>query len=137
VKNMQKELRKYWDKTTCNYSCSETMVYAANEYYQLGLDERGFKMMAGFSGGMFEGETCGVITGGIAVLSLMLVKSCKADSPELKEAIVEFKTRFNNELGSKNCTPLKEMHEDETGCGNLIYAGGQILEEVIDKYVKK
>lgn len=133
---MQKELRKYWDKTTCNYSCSETMVYAANEFYNLGLDERSFKMMAGFSGGMFEGGTCGIITGGIAVLGLLFVKSCKADSPELKDAVIEFKTRFNNELKSTDCTPLKEMHEDETGCGNLIYKGGKILEEVIAKYQK-
>ena len=133
---MQKELRKYWNKENYNLSCSETMIYAANEFYNLLLDEKAFKMMSGFSGGMFEGETCGVVTGGIAVISILLTKENKANSPELKDAIVEFKQRFKNELKSQDCLPLKDLYADEiTGCGSLIYAGGKILEEVIAKYM--
>jgi|AntAceMinimDraft_18_1070375.scaffolds.fasta_scaffold00496_13 C_GCAxxG_C_C family probable redox protein len=134
---MQKELRKFWDKNNYKLSCSETVLYAANEYYNLGLDEKSFKMMSGFSGGMFEGETCGIITGGISVISILLTIDNKENSPKLKDAVVEFRQRFLKELKSKDCTPLKEMYEEEIiGCGNLIYAGGKILEEVIDKYVK-
>ncbi len=134
---MQKALRKYWDKTNYNLSCSETVLYAANEVYNLGLNENSFKMMAPFSGGMFEGETCGVVTGGIAVIGILFTKNSKADSPEMIAATKEFKQRFLDELKSRDCTPLKEMYEDPScGCGNLIYAGGKILEEVIVKYTK-
>ena len=134
---MQKELRKYWDKTNYNLSCSETVLRAANEFYNLGLQETCFKMMSAFSGGMFEGEVCGVVTAGISVLSLILTKTNKADSPEMIEAVKEFKQRFKDELKTRDCTPLKELYEDEVvGCGNLIYAGGKILEEVIAKYKK-
>ncbi|MBI9010485.1 MAG: C_GCAxxG_C_C family protein [Tenericutes bacterium] len=134
---MQKELRKFWNKENYKLSCSETMLYAGNEFYHLGLDEKAFKMMSGFSGGMFEGETCGVVTGGVAVLSLLFTVDNKENSPKLKPAIVEFKQRFKTELKSQDCTPLKVMYEEEgTGCGNLIYAGGKILEEVITKHLK-
>ena len=131
---MQQELRKYWNKENYSYSCSETMLHAANEFYDLGLEEDSFKMMAPFSGGMFEGETCGALTGAISVLGILLVNNNKADSPEMIEATKEFKQRFYNEIGSKDCTPLKEKFNDD--CGEIIYMSGKILEEVITKYRK-
>jgi C_GCAxxG_C_C family probable redox protein len=134
---MQNALKKYWDKTKYNYSCSETMLCAANEVYNLGLDETHLKMMSPFSGGMFIGETCGVVTGGITVLGLLFVNNNKADSPKMIEAVKEFQERFKTELKTNDCTPLKELYEEETvGCGNLILAGGKILQEVIEKYQK-
>lgn len=134
---MQNELRKYWNKSNYNLSCSETVLYAANDFYNLGLDENSFKIMAPFSGGMFEGETCGVVTGGISVIGILLTKDNKANSPEMIAAVKEFKLKFKEELKSRDCTPLKKMYEEEgTGCGNLIYAGGKILEAVISKYLK-
>jgi C_GCAxxG_C_C family probable redox protein len=134
---MEQVLRKYWDKSKYNLSCSETMLHAANEYYNLGLDEKTFKIMAPFSGGMFEGETCGVVTGGISVIGVLLTKDNKANSPQMIQATKEFKQRFKDELKSRDCTPLKAIYEDESvGCGNLIYAGGKILAEVIAKYQK-
>lgn len=134
---MQKELRKYWDKSKFNLSCSETVLHAANEYYNLNLQEECFKMMSAFSGGMLQEETCGIVTAGIGVLSILFTKNNKADSPKMIEAVKEFKNRFKEELTTKNCNELKAIYEDEiVGCGNLIYAGGKILEEVIDKYNK-
>lgn len=134
---MEKELRKFWNKKEYNLSCSETMLKAGNEFYNLGLDEAAFRMMGPFSGGMFVGETCGVITGGLSVIGLVLTNNNKADSPEMIEATKEFQQRFKDELKSKDCTPLKELYaEDAIGCGNLIYAGGKILTEVIAKYQK-
>ena len=133
---MQKELRKYWNKENYNLSCSETMIYAANEFYNLGLDDNSFKMMAPFSGGMFEGEVCGVVTGGIAIIGILFTKQNKENSPVMIEATKEFKQRFKDELKSRDCTQLKDMYADElTGCGDLIYAGGKILEEVIAKQI--
>ncbi len=134
---MDKYLRKYWNKENYNYSCSETMILGGNDFYNLGLDEKAVKMMSPFSGGMFEGEVCGVVTGGIAVIGLVLTKNNKADSPEMIEATKEYKARFLAEIGNKNCNPLKDEYEDQPeGCGSLIYKGGKILEEVIAKYNK-
>lgn len=130
---MQEALKKYWGEDY-SYSCSETMLYAANEVYNLGLDEKSFKIMAPFSGGMFEGETCGVVTGGISVLGILFTKNNKADSPEMIEAVKEYKQRFLDELKTRDCTPLKEIYTD--GCGQLILDGGKILAEVIEKYTR-
>jgi len=135
---MEKELRKYWDKKNYSFTCSETMLYAANEYYNLGLDERCFKMMAPFSGGMLEGEACGVVTGGISVIGILFTNHNKADSPKMCAAVKEYKQRFKDELTTRDCTPLKALYEEDgIGCGNLIVRGGKILVEVIDKYLKE
>lgn len=134
---MENELRKFWNKKNYNLSCSEAMLHAANEFYNLGLSDESFKMMGPFSGGMFVGGTCGVVTGGLSVIGLVLTKNNKADSPEMIAATKEYQQRFIDELEAKDCTPLKVLYEEDAiGCGNLIYAGGKILTEVIAKYQK-
>lgn len=132
---MEKLIRKYRDGTQYDLSCSETMIYAANEKYDLGLTESHFKMMAPFSGGMYEGETCGVVTGAIAVLGIIYTDHVSHNSPLLKEAVIEYKARFTELLGSSICNILIETQRDDiTGCDNIISQGGILLEEVISKY---
>jgi len=132
---MEKLLGKYRDGTQYDLSCSEAMIYAANEKYGLGLTETHFKMMAPFSGGMYEGDTCGVVTGAIAVLGIVFTNQASHNSPLLKEAVIDYKTRFKELLGSQICSTLLETKKDEiTGCNNIIVQGGMLLEEVISKY---
>lgn len=134
---MEKLIRKYRDEKHYDLSCSETMIYAANEKYNLGLKESHFKMMAPFSGGMYDGDTCGVVTGAIAVLGLIFTDTVSHDSPLLKEAVLEYKARFVELLGSRVCTTLIETQRDDiVGCNNIILDGGRLLEEMIDKYGK-
>lgn len=134
---MEKLIAKYRDVKKYDLSCSETMMYAANEKYDLGLSETHYKMLAPFSGGMYEGETCGVVTGAIAVLGIIFTDGVSHNSPLLKDAVMEYKARFKDLLGSRICDTLLETKRDDiTGCNTIIVQGGVLLQEVIEKYKK-
>lgn len=52
--------------------CSEAVVRAFNEIYQLGLPESNYKLTTGFGSGLGEsGCACGAVTGGVAVIGLV------------------------------------------------------------------
>ena len=113
------------------------MIYAANEKYNLGLDSSHFKMMAPFSGGMYEKDMCGIVTGAIAVLGIVFTEGDSSNSPVLKQAVIEYKTKFQAMLGSTICETLYETQRYEvTGCDPLIVRGGILLEEVIENNIK-
>lgn len=134
---MEKHIQKYRDKTKFDLSCSETIIYAANEKYGLELSSSHFKMMAPFSGGMYERETCGILTGAIAVLGILYTDQVSHNSPLLQDAVIEYKTRFKELFGSKICDTLVETQRDEvTGCDDLVIRGGKLLEQVVLKYGK-
>ncbi|QZY54451.1 C-GCAxxG-C-C family (seleno)protein [Crassaminicella profunda] len=131
-------IKKYRDKTKYDLSCSETIIYAANEAYDLNLDQKTFRAMAPFSGGMWVEEVCGAISGALAVLGILFTNNVAHESDYLKELTLEFFEKFEKKLGSINCTKLKEMHRtEEEGCNKVIYIAGEILDEIIIREVKK
>ena len=69
---LEENVKKYYQS---GYNCSETLLHACNETYQLDISEEDMKMMAGFGGGMFIGSTCGALVGSIAALSKMVCKT--------------------------------------------------------------
>ena len=134
---MIKYIKEFSNTSVYDFSCSEKIIHAANKKYDLGLSDREFHMMAPFSGGMYEKEACGIMTAGLAVLGIMFTNNVSHTSPILRESVLEFKTIFKERLGSTTCGELIVTHRnDQTGCNNLIESGGEILEEVISKYVK-
>lgn len=56
------------------YNCAESTLHAANDVWELGLDDSVFKVMAGFGGGMGVKNVCGAVRGGIAALSYRYVQ---------------------------------------------------------------
>ena len=56
---LEATVKKYYEVSY--YNCSETIIHAGNEYYQLGLQEEDMKMLAGFGSGMYCGTTCGTL----------------------------------------------------------------------------
>lgn len=116
-------------------SCSEAMVYAFNEKYNLNLTTESFRMMAPFSGGMYEGETCGILTGALAVLGVIFTNNVSHDSELLHEIVLDFKAQFLSKFNSKECTILKEYKRtEEKGCTDFIVEGALLLDEVIQKW---
>ncbi|MCT4605457.1 MAG: C-GCAxxG-C-C family protein [Marinisporobacter sp.] len=125
-------MKKYRDPNKYDLSCSETIVYAANEAYDLKLDEKVFRAMAPFSGGMWIEEVCGAISGALAVLGILFTNNVAHESDYLKKLTLEFFEKFHKKLGSINCTQLKDMHRTEdAGCNKVIYVAGEILDEII------
>ena len=82
---LEENVKKYYQS---GYNCSETLLHACNETYQLDISEEDMKMMAGFGGGMFIGSTCGALVGSIAALSKMVCKTKAHEMlPELRPLI--------------------------------------------------
>lgn len=133
---MRDVVLKYQNKELYDYSCSETMIIAANDFYNLNLSEDTFKMMAPFSGGMLEGETCGVITGAISVLGILFTTGVAHTSEKLYEAVLDYKTEFSKRFGSKECIQLKEFEMQQEGCTDLVVEGALLLDEIVKKYGK-
>ncbi len=119
-------------------SCSEAILYAANDRYKLNLDESHFHMVSPFSGGMLTEDVCGIATSGLCVIGILFTDSVAHQSPLMAEVSVEFLKRIKEELSTINCFDLKGLYRDEvTGCTGIIIKGAQILEEVLSKYESK
>ncbi len=135
---MKELIEKYRDINQYDLSCSEAIIYAANDKYNLNLSSDALKMMAPFSGGMYEKDTCGIITGSLSVLGIMLTDKNSHNSPILQEAVLEYKNQFRKTFEQTDCDYLYGIHRNEfTGCNPLIINGGIILETVINKYLSK
>lgn len=127
-------VKKYYDKEY-NLNCAETIIYAANERYELNLDKKALKSMAAFGGGMGIGDVCGAITGSLAVLGIVFVEDRAHESGKIKEISAEFFNRFQAIFKEKNCIELKEKFANyEERCSKMVYAAGKILEELIEEY---
>ncbi len=124
-------VRKYKGKEY-DYSCSESFLHAANDYYNLGLEEKAFKMVAPFSGGMYIEGICGIITAGLTVIGLLFTENVAHDSKYIKEISTKWINEFQEIKKSTVCKNLKEMYRDEViGCTNLIIEGAEIFEHII------
>jgi len=129
-------------KKYCNpqydLNCAETMLYAANEEYGLNLSKEAFKTMAAFGGGMAIEETCGVISGAIAVLGIMFIVDRAHESDRVKNLTKEYIEAFKIKLGTENCKELKEAYRnDEVKCRKIIEEGAVILENIILRELHK
>lgn len=115
-----------------NYNCAEKIVRGANVAYELGLSEESCRLMSGFGGGMGRGETCGTVTGAVAVLSSWLVQTVAHATPELKPATQSYLHAFEQKLGSLNCLELRGRYRTkEHGCDTIIFAAGQMLDDLV------
>lgn len=120
------------------FNCSEKMVRGAAIAYGLDLSEDALRLMSGFGGGMGLGETCGTISGAVAVLSFLLVRENAHSSPELKPATQEFITLFQDRLGSTTCRELRPRYRTkESGCDFIIITAAGILDDMVKQIKEK
>lgn len=115
-------------------NCAETMLYAANRAYNLGLPHVALKLSAGFGGGMGVESTCGVLTGASMVFSAMFVKERGHESDRVKRLNQEFFERMQSILGHTDCAPIKEGWRDPvSGCLPVMIEAARVLQELIDR----
>lgn len=123
--------RKYYMEH--DFNCSESILYAANEHYDLGIDPKGLKIMAAFGGGMGIESVCGAVTGSIAALSVMFCENKAHDNPELKEICKSYFAEFEKRYHSTICLELKEKYRtEEEKCLKVIEMAAEVLEKVIE-----
>lgn len=129
--------RKYYSKEY-DLNCAETILYAANEEYDLDLDKKSLKMMAAFGGGMAIESVCGVITGAISVLGILYTKERAHESTRIKELTGEFFEKFEGKLGTKDCSELKnKFRNDDIRCSIMIDTAAEILDEIVHRERKE
>ncbi|KPU45888.1 putative redox-active protein [Oxobacter pfennigii] len=131
---MLKEMvNKYYDKSY-DLNCAETLLYAANEEYDLNMDKKALKIAAGFGGGMAVEGDCGALTGAIMALGVMFVEKQAHESDRIKTLTKEMIQKFNEKLKSVNCKELKSMYRnDEIRCTDIVYAAAEALDEIVSR----
>lgn len=126
-------LKKYSDKSY-DLNCAEKMIYSANEEYNMGLSKQTLKTMAGFGGGMGVESVCGAISGSVAVISLLFTNINGHESKQVCDLCKEFYEKFEQKLGTANCSELKAKYKkDDEGCAYILETATEILDEIIKR----
>lgn len=118
------------------YNCSESTVRAGNEYYNLGLSEHDMRMMAGFGGGLFVKDLCGVLTGAVAAISCRYVATKAHDNQdEIKLVVQKMVARFEELMSSRHCGVVKDkFYTKEEKCCPTVARGAEVMEQVIAEW---
>ena len=119
-----------------NYNCAESVLRAANDYYELGLHDRDMILVGGYGAGIQTGNTCGAILGAVSVLSMKFIEKKAHESDNIKPVTTLFlekcHARFENTL---LCAPIKEANFAEgVRCLKTVESACDLLEETIKEY---
>lgn len=118
-----------------NYNCAESVLRAANEYYDLQLDDHAMIMVGAYGAGIQTGNTCGAILAGVAVLSLKYVPAKAHESADIKPITTKFIREFNAKFGGIRCTEIKpKSFQPEIRCLRTVEFVCDTLEKVIAEY---
>lgn len=118
-----------------NYNCAESLLRAANDYYELGLHDRDMIMVGAYGAGIQCGNTCGAVLAAAAVLSMKYVESKAHESTDIKPVTTELIRKFNMKYGSTLCKDIKpQSFKPEYRCKMTVEAACDILEETIAEY---
>ena len=118
-------IRKYYKD---GYNCSETLVLAGNETYNLGLDANAAKLMAGFGGGCACENFCGALAGALGILSIMTIGEKAHTTEGYGPVRAEFMAKYEEAMGSFLCKELKPKYRTaEDGCLKTCELTGEVL----------
>lgn len=118
-----------------NYNCAETIIRAANEYYELGLHDRDMIMVGAYGAGIQCGNTCGAVLSAVAVLSMKYVEAKAHECEEIKPVVMKLMRKFQAKYGSTLCKDIKpQSFKPEYRCQMTIEASCDILEETIAEF---
>lgn len=116
-------------------NCAETMLYSANEYFELGLSDEALKASAPFGGGMGREKACGAATGALMALGCLFATERSHRDPRIGDIRDEFLRRFQATFGSLDCRDIKHSHRSEgRGCKPVVELAATVLESVISEY---
>lgn len=131
--NLQELVEFYYSK---GLNCSETILRAANDYYQLNIDEKDMKLVSGFGGGMFIGATCGALSASVCVISKLVIETKAHDQLNDFRPLIQTCTRnFKEELGAIDCKEIKpKYHTKDKKCIQTCIHAAIALEKTIYEY---
>src|SRR6056297_676115 len=109
---LEEKVVKYYNGEL-DLNCAESILYGANEEYELSLDQKALDTMSSFGGGMGVESVCGALTGAIAVLGVMFSWDKSIDSQKRKAIVTDFYNAFEQRFGSDNCGQIKKSFRDD------------------------
>ena len=133
---LRDEVIKYYNPSyNRNYSCSEAMIRAADDYYHLNLPEELFYSVGPFSGGAQHDEMCGGISSAMSVLGILYsVNGHAHDSDLMRKMTLDLITRFEERFSGIHCRYLKQNYYVQgIKCQNVLAVCADILEELISE----
>ena len=115
-------------------NCAETILYTANEVYNLNLDKEALKLCAGFGGGIGIGDKCGALIASVMVLSKLFVNNNAHENKRIKILTRELLNVYNEKMGDTNCAGLRRTHwSKEMGCNDVILKAAEVLEQIVER----
>jgi len=144
---MEKQVEKYnafgKDKSVAeqplyHMNCAETLLRAANDKYDLNLNDDCYKMLQGFGAGFYSGKTCGAFSGSLTALGLLYGEKRPSDQAKIAKAAKFLVKEFEDEFGSLNCDYIKEYHRDPvTACNPVKIRAAQVFNRVVETMQKE
>lgn len=125
------KVRKYY-APEYDLNCAETILYAANEEYDMNLTIQTLKSASAFGGGMGVEGVCGAVSGALIVIGILYTNEKAHESEKVKELSKEFINTFEMEMGTSNCKELKEKYRnDQVRCYTIVKKAAQILDGIV------
>ena len=113
-------------------NCAETMLWAANEYYHLGMSKTALHAASAFGGGMGVEAACGALTGGLMALGVMFSTERSHRDQKLTDLRDRFVTRFRSHFGSTECHDVKIKHRSALrGCEPIVEETATLFEQIV------
>jgi len=118
-----------------NYNCAESLLRAANDYYELGLHDRDMIMQGGFGAGIQAGLTCGAFLSAVSVLSFRYIEQKAHECDDINPVVNMLIAAFLEKMQSLNCAEIKpRVFVEGKRCLATVEAACDALEEVIERY---
>lgn len=118
-----------------DYNCAESLIRAADRYYDLHLDDHTLVTAAGFGGGVGIGNLCGALSGAVMALSVLFVRQRAHESEVVKMITSSFLEKAGQRFGSLMCIRIKEdLHTEQEGCLMAVTRAAELLEETVDEF---
>lgn len=118
-----------------DYNCAESVLLAANEVYELGLDPKNAHLLvSAFGGGMGCGKLCGAIAGGMAALGQAAVTGRAHVTDGFKELCADTAARMEESLGGVDCAVIKPaLFVEGRRCAETVRRAADVLEKQMDQ----
>lgn len=118
-----------------DFNCAESVLLAANDVYELGLDKDScHRLVSAFGGGMGCGLLCGAIAGAMAALGQAAVTERAHVTEGFKELCADTAAKMEEALGSVNCSVIKpELFVEGRRCAETVRRAADVLEKQMAK----
>jgi len=124
--------------------CSEAILRAFNEVYELNYPEDKYSIATGFATGFGEAKcSCGALTGGVLVLSLISGRNFNYESERVSFTLVnELHNKFKEKHGAICCRVLTKTvgwgtAEHKYLCEKYVIYAAQITDDLIKRELKE